>query len=345
MTGATHRSRSQLIDELVPSMLAHLDSIGVDLQELAANPAAVVVTVDDLVLGWIEPGDAGPGCSVAAMYSATEVPPRISVVRDASPGRRAFSVLHEFGHHLCTRIEAIADAFWDLPDNGKSVEEDLADAFAAQVLLPDATVDTVLADGVDARAVLRLWQATSASREACCVAAAQRLPAPGYVMLLRPDATSQFTARHGDAVPIARGSRQTAARLQPALRGGTARGSGRPTLPGGVQTAQMYLDAATADGYTVAVWVTDSPAWDALPAPLDTRPVGNSGYCGGCAREFTTWKPSCRTCAEPHCPDCGTCDCEPGTTGRPVTERRCDRCFTTLPLAAFDGDATVCNEH
>lgn len=344
MTSGTFLNRRQLIEQLVRAMLAHLDAVGVDPRELAADPAAVVVTVDDIVLTWIDSAAASSGCSVAALYSGTEVPPRISVAWDASPGRRAFSTLHEFGHHLCTRVDAIQEAFWDLSDGGMSIEEDLVDAFAAAVLLPADTVIATFASGVDAPSVVSLWQATSASREACCVAAAQHLPAPGYVMLLKPDGRCQFAARNGDVFAIARDSAQPAVKLRPALRGGTARGVDRPVLASGVGTAEMHFDAVAANGYVFAVWVTDSPAWDALPVPLDSAPVGNTGYCGACDREFTTWKPACRRCGEPQCTACGSCDCEPGTV-RQVSTRRCDRCFQDLPLPAFDGDSATCNQH
>jgi hypothetical protein len=344
MTSGMFLSRHQLIEQLVPAMLAYLDAIGVDTRELAADPASVVVTVDDIVLTWIDSTPAGSDCSVAALYSGTQVPPRISVTWDASPGRRAFSTLHEFGHHLCTQVDAVQEAYWDLPDGGSAIEEDLVDAFAAAVLLPADMVAAIFVNGVDAGAVVRLRHATSASREACCVVAAQQLSAPGYVMLLKPDGRCQFAARNGDVFPIARESAQHAVKLRPALRGGTARGIDRPTLASGVSTAEMHFDAVAVDGYTFAVWVTDSPDWDALPVPLDSTPVGNTGYCGACDREFTTWKPACQRCGEPQCTACGSCDCEPGTA-RQVRTRRCDRCFQHLPLPAFDSDSTTCNQH
>jgi hypothetical protein len=238
----------------------------------------------------------------------------------------------------------VSDTLFELPDGGSSIEEDLVDAFAAAVLLPEEKVTAQLADGVDAASVLRLWRATSASREACCVAAAQHLPAPGYVMLLQSDGHCQFAARNGDVFPIARGSLQTAAKLQPALRGGTARGVDRPDLASGVSSAQMHLDARADDRYVFAVWLTDSPTWNALPVPLDATPVGHDGYCESCAQEFTSWEATCTQCGEPRCTRCRSCSCEPAARSRAAT-RLCQRCFQLLPLAAFDGDATACNEH
>ena len=194
MTTGTTGSRRAQIDQLVTAMMAHLTADGIDLDELAEDPSAVIATVDDLVFQWVNTDTIGGGCSVAALYSGTEHPPRISVARDASAGRRAFSALHEFGHHLCRRVTTVSDALFELPDGGHSIEEDLVDAFAAAVLLPQHTVTTGFADGVDAAAVIQLWRSTAASREACCVAAAQQLPVPGYVMLLQRDGHCQFAA-------------------------------------------------------------------------------------------------------------------------------------------------------
>lgn len=344
MTTGMPGKRSKLVDQLVPLMLAHLTATDVDIRKLADDPASVIPTVDNIVLTWVDPAVIDSGCSVAALYNGQDNPPRISVAKDASPGRRAFSALHELGHHLCTRVTAIMDEFWDLPDGGASIEEDLVDAFAAAVLLPPDMVTTTFASGVTAAKVVDLWQATSASREACCVAAAQRLLAPGYVMLLDANGRCQFAARHGDLFSIARGSVQTGVKLQPALRGGTARGVERPDFLSGVRSSEMHFDAVAGGSYIFAVWVTDSPAWDALPVLLNSGPVGHSGYCEACAKEFTAWRPPCARCGEPHCPTCGHCDCEPASEQKTVT-RRCTRCFLDLPLWAFDGSSTTCNEH
>lgn len=343
MTTATGSRRTQ-IDQLVTAMMAHLTTNGIDVNELAANPPAVIATVDDLVFQWVSTDTIGGGCSVAALYSGTEHPPRISVARDASAGRRAFSALHEFGHHLCRRAATVSDALFELSDGGRSIEEDLVDAFATAVLFSRIKVTTAFATGVDAAAVLHLWRTTAASREACCVAAAQQLQAPGYVMLLQRDGRCQFAARNGDVFPIARNSLQTAIRLQPALRGGAARGVDRPNLASGVSSAQMHFDARSDNLYVFAVWVTDSPTWDALPVPLDVAPSGHDGYCESCAQEFTSWEVKCGQCGESRCTRCAACSCEPGAQNRSAT-RLCQRCFCLLPLLAFEGDATVCNEH
>ncbi|WP_433828660.1 ImmA/IrrE family metallo-endopeptidase [Actinoplanes sp. CA-015351] len=334
-----------MIDTLVRVTLDYLTGIGVDVHDLAADPVAVIQTVDGIVIDWVDPASLGNGCAVAALYSGTEAPPRISVLRDASQGRRNFSLLHEFGHHLCARIDDIAAALWELPDGDEGpFEEDLVNQFAAAILLPADVVSKAFADGVTAAAVLRLWQATTASREACCVAAASCLPAPGYVMLLEPGGSSQFAARHGDMLPIARDSRQTGTRLRSALRTGSARGLDRPTYASGVSGQEMYLDAQKTGGYTFAVWVTDSPAWQTLTAPLDSGPVSHDGHCSACGKDFQTWKKPCATCGEPYCPDCNACECSPG--GRPpVAERLCTSCFLKLPLKEFDGESTICMQH
>jgi hypothetical protein len=338
-------SHRQLIDTLVPVLQSHVADIGVDARDLADDPVTAISSVDGIVIDWVEPAALGTGCSVAALYSGSEIPPRISVLREASLGRRNFSLLHEFGHHLCVQNEQVSAALWELPDGEEGpFEEDLVDEFAAAVLLPADIVDQAFTDGVTAAAVLRLWQHTTASREACCVAAARHLHAPGYVMLLEPGGRSQFAARHGDVLPIARGSRQTGTRLQAAARTGTAQGIDTPTYASGVTGSQMYLDARTTSGYTFAVWVTDSPAWQSLAAPLDTTPVGHDGHCSDCAKDFQTWMMPCTNCDEPFCPDCAACDCALGSR-RPIADQICTSCFQLLPPAAFHGGSTICNQH
>ena len=53
-----------------------------------------------------------------------------------------FSALHEFCHHLVRNDHLVHDDFALQPDAGTSMEESMADALAAELLLPIALVDT-----------------------------------------------------------------------------------------------------------------------------------------------------------------------------------------------------------
>jgi hypothetical protein len=347
LRGSQSTGRSQLLTDLVAALLQHLRDSGVDLAMLAEDPAATLSALGDVAVVPVDPATLPIHCSVAACYDAKSRPPRLLVAQDVTAGRRAFSTLHEYAHHLRNHVDAVVDAFWAMPDGGASIEEDLADAFAAAVLLPERIVAEAFAEGITAAAVARLWHASPASREACCVAAANRLSSPGYVMLLDRAGISRFAARCGDALPVRRGTRQAAAKLAAALRGGRARGVDRPRYASGVLAGEMHLDAVADGDYVFAVWVTDSPPWDALPVPLQAAPTGHDGYCEACGLEFTSWTAACRDCAEPRCPRCGGCSCEHGysVASTAVKTRRCSRCFLELPISAFDGNSETCNDH
>ncbi len=166
---------AQLLSELVSEILQYLRDFGVDLEALSHDPAATLSAIGDVIIVFVDPATLPRHCPVSACYDASSNPPRLLVSHDATAGRRAFSVLHEYAHHLRSHVTPVVDAFWALPDGGVSIEEDLADAFAAAVLLPANTVIDAFANGVTAEAVAGLWHVSSASREACCVAAANNL--------------------------------------------------------------------------------------------------------------------------------------------------------------------------
>lgn len=341
------RGRGQLLTELVAEMLQHLRDNGIDLADLAESPEAVLSARGEVVVVPVDPAILPADCSVAACYDAKSMPPRLFVAQDAAAGRRSFSTLHEYAHHLRNHVDAVVDAFWSMSDGGVSIEEDLADAFAAAILLPEQKVMTALSGGVTAAGVTRLWRISPASREACCVAAASYLASPGYVMLLDRQGVSRFAARHGDVFPVRRGARQTAYQVVAALRGGHARGIDRPCYASGVAASEMHFDAIADGDYIFAVWVTDSPPWGGLSIPLKASPTGLAGYCDACDLEFTSWNAACSGCDDPRCPNCGCCSCEngPGPLVGGARTRCCDRCFLVLPVSAFNGDSATCNDH
>jgi hypothetical protein len=340
------QTRRAQIAELLTALHDHLQVVGIDSAELALNPMATLSARGDVDVISVDPNSLPTHCSVAACYIATSSPPQILVSHDAAAARRAFSILHEYAHHLRDVVPAVADEFWSMPDGGKAIEEDLADAFAAAILIPEPVRLESFEHGVTAAAVVRLSHISSGSREACCVAAANQLPTPGYVMLLDSSGTARFTARQGNELPIRRGTRQAATILATAAHGGRARGVDTPTFASGVTGRQMHVDAVLDGQYIFAVWTTDSPPWGGLSVPLNDGPTGHDGYCEACDVEFTAWTTPCQECDEPHCSRCGACACQPGAKLLPsVRNRTCDRCFLTLPVAAFAGDSPTCKEH
>ncbi len=74
------------------------------------------------------------------------------------------------------------------------MEEAICDVVAAELLLPDPLVGRIGPKGPSASDVIALFYASQASREACCVKAAQTMRTPGYVMLADLTGTALFTA-------------------------------------------------------------------------------------------------------------------------------------------------------
>lgn len=303
----------------------------IDTVLLRQDPAGALKADASVEVRWVEPAALPTGCSIAASYQASRTPARIVVARDASDGRRRFSVLHEYAHHLRNQVTEVLEALFQMSDGGARLEERMCDEFAAQVLLPRHEITKVLGEGVCARAVLDLIATSSASAQACAVAAARHLATPGYVLLLGHDGTVLFAARSGDTLPVTRGTRQEGLLARAAI-GLALRGRTQVTYATGNSGPEMFVDTATADGRRVAVLVTDSPPWSDLTLAGTTYEPASPGLCEHCDREFVSYDAPCRSCREKVCPDCGRCACSPLPTRN---ERRCASCSLTLPPAAF----------
>lgn len=325
-------STGHVAEYLATRLVAHVEEQEVvHLEALRQNAAEALRNDSTVEICWIDPSLLPPGCSIAATYEAARIPARIRVARDASSGRRHFSVLHEYAHHLRNQVPEVLEALFDAPHGGAQLEERVCDEFAAQVLLPQTTVESALGHGVSARAVLNLIHTSSASAQACAVAAARYLPAPGYVVLLGYRGEVLFAARSGDALPVTRGTTQEGL-LGRAREGIALRGRTHVTYASGNNGPEMFVDIAAIGSQRVAVLVTDSPPWGDLALAGTTYEPPAPAVCEHCDDEFVSYDPSCRACGQRVCPECRRCACEPLST---KNERRCDICFLTLPPAAF----------
>jgi hypothetical protein len=285
---------------------------------------------------------AGGRCSVAGAYYGTEQPPLLTVADAASRGRRAFTALHELGHHLQQSDLDLADTV-DLHSDSSEIFEDTAcDAFAADILLPDELVARHLPGGTPtADHIVALHASSVASRAAVCVRAAQHLTAPGHVLLLDGEGIVQFAASHLMPRP-ARGSNQSHApvigqALTDLTGRGRARGRARLRYRDGIEGDELYVQAAPIDGYLVVVAVADHAPWEhGFTLPLaQTGPRAIWRICEHfeCGREFRTFDAACARCGVPACTECRRCRCAPA-----VKEKPCPGCFTVYPLTYFDGD-------
>lgn len=284
-------------------------------------------------------------CSIAGHYrpaTSDGQSPRITIAPSASPRRRQFTALHEYGHHLQQYAE-LADALAEYPDDAL-VEEAACDAFAAAVLLPSALVERHVGQrGPTADAVKALYLDSTASRAVCAIAASQRLVLPGVVLIVDPEGTVTFAASRGEFIPPARQANvadsdmfRTASRHYPT--GGGACGRGRFTYRTGSQSANLYYDTAWCDGYAVIVATEGSPAWSDFAIPADDRIVSTALFadCDICGASFRA-SFQCHKCREAKCPS-GHCGCTR------ASERVCTSCFLSQHPSQFVAGSTECEE-
>jgi hypothetical protein len=327
---------------LARTLIDHVRSAGVlDLDLLTSHPLEALKADPSVEVDWVAANRLPADCSIAATYDGSVSPARITVAEDASAGRRRFSLLHEYGHHLRNEVTEVLTVLFAARGRSGPLEEKMCDAFASLVLIPDRTRANAFAGGVTAAAVAKLMAASGASKQAVAVAAAESMTHPGYVMLLNADGEAEFAARSGDVFPIRRGTEQRGL-LSRAAAGVAVRGVAELHRGGGVMTPELNVEAAVAPGCVVVVAV-DGPASGATfsggryayGSPAD-------GWCEECSKSFTTFAAGCPTCGEPKCPDCGSCGCGLKTV---VGERTCEGCWTVQPPAAFESpNADKCRD-
>lgn len=328
--------------ELLADLLGrHAAAAGiVDLCRLRTDTEAELRRDPSIEIGVLDVADVPDTCSIVATHQERQGQPcGVLLSAGQSRGRAAFSLLHEYAHHLLEQVTDAQVVLFQAGAAAHSLEERMCDAFASSILIPTAEVDAALSEGVTAEAVASLIRTSAASKEATAVAAAARLTEPGYVMLLRNDATVAFAARSRDAFPVARGTLQQDF-LKHAVEGGPLRGIGRVSYRTGTRSGEHHIDCVRVGAIVVAVAVDGRAPWLPFTPRVDRGPATESGWCEPCAREFTSFKPPCGACGEPVCTTCSTCDCGP-TVARGA--RSCTRCFQIQPARAFPTDTdSVC---
>lgn len=312
-----------------------------ELDQLASEPFRALNELGFELRFRAEPEIVGD-CSVAGSFEVGP-PPVINVVVAASVGRQHFTALHEYGHRLVLNDAEIQDVFFEDRDGGRRLEEDICDAIAGQLLIPDSRVDEYIdSKGPTAHAVLNLIHATpNSSREACCVRAVERLRGPGHVMLAR-DGIAQFTASRGTPYRVRRATAQGDEHITAkAAQRGTCREEAPVIFASGRPSDRFFADAAADDdGYVVAVFVDAKPPWiSGLALASRDRTDPAEAYCTHCEVDFTTLAAPCPKCRDYfHTPGCGRCSCGPA-----VSDRLCTQCFLRRPLSNFTGDSEVCD--
>lgn len=316
------------------------------LLALRHDPLGELELWPELQVHLVPEANGNDNCSVAGSYQHQATPPALVVTRSRSVRRRGFTVLHELGHHLQQTDPELGQLLFAV-ENSEALEEAACDAFASRVLLPEDVVAAHIdRRGPTAAAVADLFQNSRASREACCVRAAEHFTGAGVVVLLDNEGKVLFAAPHG-TVPPARGSDQSATPLiAAALRtpGTVERDRTHVAYRGGNTSDLMYGQASWCDpNYLIAVLTPDNVPWRrfAMPRPdTNRRSYGRWWTCETCGEEFQVTEPQCDRCGQPRCESLH-CSC---TVQRARRDRTCDTCHMTLPPSRFIGNDTTCRD-
>lgn len=316
------------------------------VDELRHDPLATLTTFSEVHLR-IADGPSGGGCSVLGSYNPRTTPPTLTVTRTSSLPQTWYSALHELGHH-----EQQGDLAWAeaarIGGDGKArqLEEQVCEAFAAEVLLGVDRVHDIIGDVVPtAASIAALHRDTGASRSACAVRVVQLLGAQGLAMVATAeDSATFFTAAAGDIFVPKRGTVQPVDSIVArAARDGRARSRDAAVMYGTGSTLEGLAGDAVRDGdYVYAVFTDGVPGWVSGPyAPGRTHWGSRDRHCR-CGTSYSAGSgDACVLCRRrDRCPDCGRCACEP----EQARERTCTRCFLVLDPARFPDAGTVCRD-
>lgn len=290
----------------------------------------------------------GFDCSVPGRYVQSNR--HISVERATSRRRTKFTALHELGHDQARRHRDVAMRLAHLRDAGLPLEEKIADAFAAMILIPASAVDEVLGQRAPtAHDVVELYEHddVAGSREACCVRIAQRMSGDGYVLLCQENLIL-FCAPVGSAYHIRRRTPQDDGHfITRAVDGRAITGNYvRLRHATGTLTPEFSSQAVAAGGYTFAV-LTDATTlpWGGFRLPRTgdaARPQLPEIWCEDCDDACDAGRRCDRDRSHWVCGRCGWCECQKPP---PVAEKTCTECWQIKAAHLFPDGGDVCEEH
>lgn len=321
-------------DNLPVAVDYFIDKISRDasLKNLAQSP---IETLENHPAVTVQFVSSAPGsCSVSGYYRPH--PPTISVHRANSEERDNFTVLHEYGHHLQQSDPEWAFAVLaELDVSAREyLEEDVADAIARKILLPDAVLEEHFGDApLSAPAIAKLYASTAASRQACCRAAYEWTTDRALILLTDLQGEVRYCmSTHDSLYTVPRQQIQPdIARL---IRQAT---EGSLTAAGVAESGLVYSTANRRHDIKFDIAIDHHVRWAFVVARSLTR-YGNQHWaqetrdCSNpaCDTQFSVnaVTPKCRVCEEYKCPECHGCSCE---SQLPV----CTECWTQLSSADF----------
>lgn len=304
-----------------------------DLAAMANDPDSAIAASSELEIEYdLSPRD---GCSVFGYYRHRPGQPSLIVIHPSlTTERDTFTLLHEVGHHVQRQHLEWANTRYRLPElTGARLEEKVADAIAAELLLPDELGFSHL----DATHLAEMYAMSRASRSAIAMRAVDIAGDESAVVAVVDHRGMVIFARAcgNDLFAPARG------RIQPDLadlveRAFTSGGAIEAEFRGVVTTsgwAQSDVIAQVAMDYTqayafVVIRPTQRfgrvPSWDRFEHECSNEACGLVFVVD----EQVT---RCVDCGDPKCPDCNRCACEPALGGV------CENCFMALSIAEQAG--------
>jgi IrrE N-terminal-like domain len=305
----------------------------VSIAELSADPFAALHDSGEVDIDY----DSAPpdGCSVIGYYRPK--PPTIYVQAALSAERDNFTVLHEYGHHVQRAHLAWADVWLSLPDAaGAKVNEAVADAFAAEVLMPPGKAPLDVGP-LRVRTIQQAHAQCKASRQALVMRAVDLAPPDERAVA----AITDFDGRVSFALSTCDEPRPRRGAVQAGLAelvtdamnaGGFASGPlrGGLTTESGWAREDMVAEVAvdTAGRYAFAV-IRPETRYAFQKWEKTTHECLNEA-CGATFDADAT-QVRCRACDQPRCPECGQCACE-----RPASTN-CPKCNYELSVAERSG--------
>ncbi len=286
--------------------------------------------------------DTGKGCSVLGQYNGEDTPPSITVMGSIRPGRPWFTVLHELGHHEQRGdLEWYDSALSRQADGGWELEEQVCEAFAADILLGEDVAAAVLEGrAVDASAVPLLHKATGASRMACCVRVAQLFGDECLVLITDLNGRVYFSASSGNISRPKAGTAQAlnSIPVRAASAGSIISSNADLSYATGRVRAGLRAHSVRDGNYVYTIFTTGftpGVSWIFLVrGVVRTRLVlrdcqeHSDGY--GLRR--------CPVCHQGKCPNCNACSC--GV----ASEKTCSSCHLTWSVARFATGGDICRD-
>lgn len=324
---------------LVPSEVSA--RFGVDPRATLINDFGLRVTAVDHLADSRRDGGACDGVSFlgdgVVLYAPTP-----------NSRRENFTLAHELGHWLTENAPDAYDWLADQEEPGALLET-VCDRIAQRLLLPGSAAESVIGHGpIRAQHVMDLYHATQASRPACSIALASRLPSLGMIVLVdRATATVSHASvnphpEHGWPVVYPwRNQRLDASHPLLRLSPGSSTSRLMTWRDSLARQAAFYVDAIT-DGPRIIAVFSDTDLWEiekfhpGLDHDFDKRLL-LTGHCCGTAFERRGYP--CPTCERPFCPQCGECRC-----GRDSKrEVRCTVCTLSFQKhLVIDGKCVDC---